>query len=84
MKTQDKRIKIGTRFVKGGARNELRSKGEPRRVRTVVDIYSTYNHAGELVRITYVSEHDFLKQKIKVEDVPAATIIRGLIEEKLT
>lgn len=74
--TRDKRIKIGTKFITPGDKQK--------RVRTVVDIYSTYNSKKQLVRVLYVSEHEFMGQKIRVEDVPASAIIRGLIKEQLT
>ena len=32
---------------------------------TLIDIYKTYNNAGELVETRYLCEHDFLGQKVK-------------------
>ena len=65
-------IKIGTKFVK--------QDKKIKHVETVVDIYNTYNSKGELVKTRYVSEHEFMGQKIRDSDVVAVTIKRGLIE----
>jgi hypothetical protein len=44
---------------------------------TVVDILKTYNSAGELVRIRYVSTHTFLGQTVMDTDVCETTIAMG-------
>lgn len=44
---------------------------------TVVDILRTYNAAGELVRVRYVSEYEFCGQKLRDTDVVGTTIARG-------
>lgn len=46
---------------------------------TVIDIYKTYNAAGELVKTTYVATHTFCGQIITEYDIPSATIVRGFI-----
>jgi len=54
------------------------SGGKHKKECTIVDIYKTYNNAGELVKTSYVSEHEFLGQKIKDFDVCSVTVARGL------
>ena len=58
---------IGTKFNHGGKVNRLC---------TVVDIYKTYNHAGELVKTAYMAEHEFMGQVIRAE-YPIVSIQRG-------
>ena len=65
-------ISIGTEFM---------SRGNHPRKCTVVDIYKTYNAAGELIKITYAATHDFAGQTVTEHDIPAATIIRGLVTD---
>jgi len=65
------RFPIGTQY--------LHKRGKVERICTVVDILKTYNHTGELVSIRYVSEHEFLGQKVLDRDVVDATIARNLI-----
>ena len=47
----------------------------------IIDIYKTYNSKNELVKINYVSEHEFLGQKIRDYNVVDTTIAIGLINE---
>ena len=46
----------------------------------VSDIWNTFNHAGELVRTRYVTEHTFLGQIVTERDVLEITIRRGLAD----
>jgi hypothetical protein len=48
---------------------------------TVVDVHTTTNLAGEIVRIDYVTEHLFCGQSVKERGVCAVTIARGLLDE---
>ena len=64
-------FKIGTKF----------KRNHKNYVETVIDILTTTNHIGEVVKIVYVSEHDFIGQKIKDYEVPQATIARGILKE---
>ncbi len=48
---------------------------------TVVDRLDTYNSKGELVKTRYVSEHEFLGQKVTDNDVARSTILMGKLEE---
>ena len=50
---------------------------------TVVDIHTTTNARGEIVKLRYVSEHHFLGQIINDYEVVDATIARGLAYEEL-
>lgn len=52
--------------------------GKQRRLTVIVDFWTTRNLAGEIVRECYVTEHDFLGQKILDYNVPEATIARNL------
>lgn len=60
---------IGTQF---------KSAGKHPRLCTVTDVLSTYNAAGELVRVRYVATHPGpLGQLVTDYDVCAVTIARG-------
>ena len=61
---------IGTQF---------KTRGKVPRLCTVTDILKTYNSAGELVKIRYVAQHDFMGQKVNDYDVVATTIAMGLM-----
>lgn len=62
------RFEIGQRY---------KTSGKYPNICTVVDILSTYNSAGELVKIRYVATHDFLGQPVTDYDVVDTTIARG-------
>jgi hypothetical protein len=51
------------------------------RVNRVVDIWTTRNIAGEIVKIRYVCEHEFCGQTVTDRDVTATTISRCLARE---
>ncbi len=59
---------IGTQFIPMG-RNDLPY--------TVVDSLTTFNMAGDIIKQTYLCEHEFLGQKIRTEEC-ATTIARSL------
>lgn len=63
---------IGTKF---------KTRGKHPILCTVTDTYKTYNSKGELVRVGYEAQHEFLGQIVNDHDVCAATIARGLIGE---
>lgn len=50
----------------------------------VVDILTTTNSKGEVVKIRYVATHQFCGQTITDSDVCHSTIARGLVEKELT
>lgn len=62
---------IGTKYM---------SRGKHPILCTVTDILKTYNSAGELVKVRYISEHEFCGQMVKDYDVLATTIARGIFE----
>ena len=53
------------------------TRGKNRQLCTIVDILSTYNAAGELVRIRYVSTYEFLGQIVTNYDVADSTVAMG-------
>lgn len=55
------------------------TRGKVKRLCTVVDIHKTYNAAGELVKIRYVSTHEFMGQTVTEHDVVGVTIQMGVI-----
>jgi hypothetical protein len=61
---------LGTQYLEHGKHPNLC---------TVVDVWKTYNSAGELVRLRYVTEHTFCGQTVKNNDVVAVTIARGIM-----
>lgn len=65
------RYAIGTQFT---------SRGKSPRLCTVVDIYTTINHAGEVVKVLYVATHEFMGQTITDREVPEVTISMGLVK----
>jgi len=70
--TNTPRFKIGTKY---------RTSGKAPRLCTVIDIWTTYDDAGNIVMRRYVSEHEFMGQRILDRDVLATTIAKGLVEE---
>ncbi len=53
-------------------------KGKGCTLRTIIDIHTTYNLASEVVRLRYVSTHDFLGQKVIELDVCETTVSIGI------
>ena len=47
----EQRFAIGTKY---------KTRGKAPRICTEVDVLRTYNSAGELVKLRYVSQHEFL------------------------
>ena len=52
-------------------------RGKAKRPCTVVDVLRTYNSKGYLVRLRYVSVHEFMGQFVYEYDVCDATIAMG-------
>lgn len=67
----EQRFKIGDQYDTRGR--------SPRRC-TIVDVWRTYNSAGELVRLRYVSTHQFMGQALVDHDVVSATVALGLVK----
>ena len=65
------RFEIGTTY-------ELK-RNKSSQVKTIVDVYKTYNSKNELVDLRYVTEHDFLGQKMTDRHVTDTEIARALI-----
>ncbi len=65
----ENKYSIGTHYT---------TRGKNPRICTVVDILKTYNSKGDLVRVRYVSTHQFAGQTVTDYDVIPATIARGL------
>ena len=63
---------IGRKYIKRGKRKDEC---------TVVDKLTTTNIAGEVVKVRYVTTHEFMGQTITESDVLLTTIKMGLIEE---
>jgi len=68
-------IPIGAKFPIG---TKYMTRGKVKRECTVVDIHSTFNVSGEMVKFRYVSTHIFAGQLITDYDVPQASISRGI------
>jgi len=66
------KFKIGLTFKR-------QNKKHPRE-ETIIDIWTTTNSKGEVVQIRYVTEHEFLGQKVKDRDVVETTIVRSLFK----
>jgi hypothetical protein len=60
-------IKIGTQYIR-----------DSENVSTVVDVLTTYNSKGEVVRRRYVAERNFCGQTLTDRDVLPITILRGV------
>lgn len=59
---------------------QYKTRGKHPRVCTVIDIYTTYNYKGEIVKLRYVSQHEFCGQLVIDDDVLETTILRGMIK----
>lgn len=57
-----------------------RGKQSPRECE-IVDVHTTTNSAGEIVKIRYVAAYEFMGQVILDKDVCAVTIARALDAE---
>lgn len=66
--------------VKYAPGTQYMSRGKHKKLCTVTDALFTYNLSGDLVRVRYISTHEFLGQTVRDTDVCAATIAMGLQE----
>lgn len=57
---------------------QYKTRGKHPVVCTIVDIHRTYNNAGELVKLRYVSTHEFMGQTLTDYEVVDATVARGI------
>lgn len=60
---------IGTQFITAGKHGRLC---------TVIDILSTFNHSGELVKTRYIATHEMMGQVVVDHDVNDVTVARGI------
>lgn len=67
----EQRFNIGTQYL---------TRGKVKRLCTVVDVHRTYNSKNELVKLRYVSTHQFMGQLMTDNDVVDTTIAMGKIE----
>ena len=51
------------------------TRGKHPQLCTVVDVHTTCNQKGEIVKVRYVSEHVFLNQIVRDKDVGKTTIL---------
>ena len=54
---------------------QYKTRGKHPKLCTVVDEHTTYNRAGDVVKVAYVSEHIFLNQIVRDKDVVKTTIL---------
>ena len=62
---------IGTKYM---------TRGKNKHECTVIDIHSTFNVSGEMVKFRYVSTHIFCGQTMTNYDVPQASISLGMVQ----
>jgi hypothetical protein len=60
---------IGTQFL---------SSGKHPRLCEVVDVWVTFNNAGQVVHFRYVAKHTFLGQTVRQIDVLENSVARGV------
>lgn len=58
---------------------QFNTRGKFPRLCTVVDILTTYNSKGELVKLRYVAIHTFMGQVVTESDVVETTIAMGAL-----
>ena len=67
----EQRFAVGTKF---------KTHGKAPRLCTVVDVWKTYNSAGEFIRLRYVATHEFCGQTVTEFDIVDTTIAMGLVK----
>jgi hypothetical protein len=63
------------------AGQKFTTRGKHPRICTIVDIHTTRNSAGHLVRFVYVATHEFCGQTVTDRDVCEVTVARGLLPD---
>lgn len=66
---KDERIYIGLTFEHYAKKHNKQ--------RVVTDVLTTTNNNGDVVKIAYITEHDFMGQKVRGEET-ASAILRSL------
>jgi len=59
---------------------QYKTRGKHPKLCTVVDVHTTRNQKGEIVKVRYVSEHVFLNQKVIDKDVGKTTILMNEVK----
>jgi RNase P protein component len=72
MQAREPRFEIGTEYKHYSKRHNNQMQ--------IIDILKTFNSKGELVRINYVVEHEFMGQKVTRNDVTDTEIARSLFK----
>jgi hypothetical protein len=65
---ENKRNLIGVKY---------KTRGKHPKICTVVDQHTTYNMAGDVVKVTYVATHEFLGQVVTDTNVCPTSILMG-------
>jgi hypothetical protein len=60
---------------------QFMTRGKFPRLCTVVDILTTYNLAGEAVKLRYVATHEFMGQIVTDRDVPQVSVAMGKLNK---
>lgn len=63
------------------AGQRFKTRGKHPLICTIVDIHTTRNSAGHLVRFAYVATHEFCGQTVTDRDVCEVTVARGLLPD---
>jgi hypothetical protein len=59
---------------------KFKPRGKHAQVHTITDILRTYNAAGELVAVRYVTEHTLAGHVITSRDICETTILMGTVQ----
>lgn len=68
---------IQSRFAIG---QQYQTRGKRLVICTIVDIHTTYNAIGDVVKVRYVATHEFMGQTVTDRDVLVTTVAMGLID----
>jgi hypothetical protein len=63
-------IEIGTKFIRKGYKHPKEEE--------VIDIHTTYDNDGNVVKVRYVCAHELMGQQVVDYDVPKTTILRAI------
>ena len=54
---------------------QYKTRGKHPKICTVVDEHTTFDKDGRIIKVAYVSEHEFLGQSVTTRDVCRTTIL---------
>lgn len=60
---------------------QYKTRGKHPKLCTVVDEHTTYNRAGDVVKVAYVATHEFLGQIVSERDVCQTSILMGEVSQ---